>query len=345
MKTKVGLLFIFILSLSCATKGKFFYHIPKEAQLHHSLSIKIDNLNKTKVDSINIYLDDRKITSLAYKNQFNVPIEDPFSLGKHQLKFVLLRGDKEIDKKNVPIEIFAGTKPKIYTYKLIEAYPHDPEAFTQGLEFYKDTLYEGTGLNGHSSLRKTDYKTGKVYKMISLEKKYFGEGITVLNEKIYQLTWQNKKGFIYDLNFNKIKDFSYGKSKEGWGLCNDGKLLYKSDGTEKIWILDPESLKEKSHINVYTDKHKIKKINELEWVNGKIFTNVWMKNAIAIINPKTGEVTGIINLSELIKKLDPAKQHDVLNGIAYYPKNKHLMVTGKFWDKMFEIEIPEDIFQ
>ncbi len=339
MKKIFNLLFILLINISCSTKDIFIYHLPHEAHLNDSIDIKIDNINKSKVDSISIYFDRNKIETIPFKEKFSLKVPSSIHLGKHKITLVLLRINKEIDKKDFPIEIFAGLKPQIYTYKIINIYPHDPQAFTQGLEFHKDTLYEGTGLNGHSSLRKVNYKTGEIIKKITLDKKYFGEGISILNNKVYQLTWQSGKGFVYDLNFNKIKDFSYEKSKEGWGLCNDGKVLYKSDGTEKVWILDPESLKERSFINVYTDKHKIKKINELEWVEGKIYTNVWMKNALAIIKPETGEVTGIINLSGLIKKLDPSIRHDVLNGIAYNPKNKHLFVTGKFWDKMFEIEV------
>jgi len=345
MKKILSFLIIILLQYSCSPKDQFNYHVSGEANLQYKIDIRIDNINKTQIDKVQVFLDNQKLTEIAYTPHFSIEATSPFSLGKHQLKIILIREGEKINEKSFPIEVYAGLKPKVYTYKLIKTYPHDPKAFTQGLEFHLDTLYEGTGLNGHSSLRKTNYKTGKILKKIDLEKKYFGEGLSILNDKVYQLTWQSGKGFVYDLNFNKIKDFPYEKSKEGWGLCNDGKLLYKSDGTEKIWILNPESLKEETFINVYTDKHKIKKINELEWVDGKIFTNVWMKNALAIINPKTGEVTGIINLSGLIKELNPNIQHDVLNGIAYHKKNKHLFVTGKFWDKMFEIELPLEIFK
>ncbi len=343
---KLFLLFsLFFLVFSCGKKDKFMLESPGEARLNQDYTLKIHNINHTPVDSVVFYIDGKKSAQEKFTSLVKTRINKKNGLGKHQAKLILTREGKEIFSKTFPLEIYAGVEPVVYEYELINTYPHDPEAFTQGLEFHKDTLYEGTGLNGHSSLRKTDYKTGKILKKIQLDKKYFGEGISILNNKVYQLTWKSNKGFVYDLNFNKLKEFPYKKSKEGWGLCNDGKVLYKSDGTEKIWILDPENLEEKSYISVYTNKHKIKKINELEWVKGKIFTNVWTKNALAIIDPETGEVTGIINLAKLTEKLDPGIRHDVLNGIAYKPSNGHLFVTGKFWDKLFEIKIPGEIFK
>jgi glutamine cyclotransferase len=345
MKKIWSFLAVAMLLISCGKKDKFAIEVPAKVNLNKTFQIKTVNINNTSADSLIVSLDNQKIFQQVYNHTNQINPGNNIKLGKHNLQVKIKREGKIIFKQDFPLEIYAGIKPKVYEYKLINSYPHDPKAFTQGLEFHLDTLYEGTGLNGHSGLRKTDYKNGRIIKKIDLDKKYFGEGITILHNKVYQLTWQNKIGFVYDLNFNKIKDFKYGQSKEGWGLCNDGKALYKSDGTEKIWLLDPDTLEEKSFINVYTDKHKIKKINELEWVNGLIFTNIWTKNAIAIINPATGEVTGIINLSKLISKLDPTIKHDVLNGIAYHPETGHLFVTGKFWDKVFELEIPEEIFK
>ena len=149
------------------------------------------------------------------------------------------------------------------TYKVITEYKHDENAYTQGLEFYNNQLYESTGLNGKSTLRKSDYKSGEILNIVKLDYEYFGEGLTIINDKIYQLTWKNNIGFIYDLDFNKIGNFDYGKSKEGWGLCNDGNFIYKSDGTNKIWILDSETLEEIRFIEVLTNRSKMKNINEL----------------------------------------------------------------------------------
>ena len=236
--------------------------------------------------------------------------------------------------------------PKELKYKIVNTYPHDSKAYTQGFEFYRDTLYEGTGngegkgtgTRGISSLRKTNYKTGEVYKTVPLAQEYFGEGITILNNKVYQLTWLNNEGYVYNADtFEKIKTFKYFKQMQGWGLTNDGKHIYMSEGSEKIYILDPETLQEVDYINVYTKKSKIEALNELEWIDGKIWANVYGRDAIAVINPKNGAVEGIMNLSDLKTKITQHPDVDVLNGIAYNPKTKTIFVTGKNWDKTFEI--------
>src|SRR5690606_594729 len=175
-----------------------------------------------------------------------------------------------------------------------------------------------------------------------LDRSYFGEGLTILNQKIYQLTWRAKKGFIYDLEtLDYTGSFAYNQSKEGWGLCNDGQKIYKSDGTEKIWTLNSETLAEEDYIEIYTNTSRIKSVNELEWVGGKIFANVYQQNAIAIINPKTGAVEGVINLKGLQEKVSQHPGLDVLNGIAYKGEKNKLFITGKNWDKLFEIEYIE----
>jgi glutamine cyclotransferase len=200
-------------------------------------------------------------------------------------------------------------------------------------------LYESTGLNGKSYLRKYDYKTAKVYKQIDLDQQYFGEGITIINDKIYQLTWQEKTGFIYNANTLKLeKTFVYDKDIEGWGMTNDGTYIYQTDKTEKIWKMNPVTQKMIDYVNVYSGSNKIQSINELEWINGKIYCNVWQKDAIAIVNPISGAVESILDMSGLRKFIN-ASPSDFLNGIAYNPKTKTIFVTGKNWDKTFEIII------
>ena len=331
-------LLIILSFISCKKEVKLQVKLA-HAQQNKPIKVRIDNLNNSDIDKIKLSIDNQEYKTFDYNEQISFKLDNNFLLGAHKADFVFMNNDKELKKLETKFILYAENPPTLYKYELINICPHDIDAFTQGLEFYKDTLYEGTGLYGHSTLRKEDYKTGKIYKKIDLDKKYFGEGITLLNDKVYQLTWQNGVGFVYDTNFDLIKKFNYQKSKEGWGLCNDGKVLYKSDGTEKIWKLDPESLKELSYISIYTDKHKITRINEMEWVEGKIYTNVWQKNALAIINPDTGAVEGIVNLSDLHNKVKQHPQLDVLNGIAYDKKNGHLLVTGKKWDKLFEIKI------
>ena len=210
------------------------------------------------------------------------------------------------------------------------------------MEFYNGELYESTWQRGESKLRKVNYKTGEVLKNVDLANEYFGEGLTVLNDKIYQLTWQRGTGFIYNVNtLEKEGSFKYGKSKEGWGICNDDNVLYKSDGTEKIWTLYPKSLIEGDYIQVFTNKGRINNINELEWINGKIYANRYQKNGVAIINPTNGAVEGVVDFSPLKKKVTQHPKLDVLNGIAYNPETNTIFVTGKRWDKLFEVEIVE----
>ena len=203
------------------------------------------------------------------------------------------------------------------------------------------TLFESTGQKGASYFRKYDYKTGKIFKQNNLDAKYFGEGITFVNNKLYQLTWQEKTGFIYNATTLKLeKTFTYEKDIEGWGMTNDGKYIYQTDGTEKIWKMDPNTLKMVDYSNVYSGNAKIKSINELEWIDGKIYANVWQKDAIAVVNPTSGSVEGILDLSGL-RKFVKNPTAEVLNGIAYNPKTKTLFVTGKNWDKLFEIKVSE----
>ncbi len=337
---KYILLFLALGFFSCRKEVDLRLNIKTPVNQGKDFQVIINNINHSEVDKIDIYIDEKKLKTLDYADSFLLNIGDEYKLGTHQMKFDFRTDDELLQSIPTSITVFAPSKPKMLKYKLVNTYPHDIDAFTQGLEFSDSVLYEGTGLNGESGLRVVNVKTGKVLKKIDLDKRYFGEGITILKDKIYQLTWQSGMGFIYDKNsLKKTGEFKYNQSKEGWGLCNDGKNIYKSDGTERIWIINPDSMREADYINIYTDRHKITRINEMEWVDGKIYTNVWQKNALAIINPKTGAVEGIINLSDLHKMVTQHAQLDVLNGIAYDAKSKHLFVTGKKWDKMFEIEL------
>ncbi|MFT6825593.1 MAG: glutamine cyclotransferase [Patiriisocius sp.] len=242
------------------------------------------------------------------------------------------------------ITVLAPQKPILYDYRILETYPHDINAYTQGLEFVGDVLYESTGQYGASSLRKTNYKTGAVEKNIPLKSQYFGEGLTILKDKLYQLTWRKRVGFIYNLEtLKKTGTFAYNQSKQGWGLCNDGTSLYKSDGTSKIWKLNGESLAEEDYIEMYTNNSKIDSVNELEWIDGAIYANIYQKNAIAIINPNNGAIQGVINLKGLKKKVTQHAKLDVLNGIASKGEPNIIYVTGKNWDKLFKIEFFEKI--
>ena len=301
-----------------------------------TIGVNINNKKEKTITKISYMIDGKELIPTKGKLTLDIP-----KLGNKTITATITYEDG-IAKITKSIKLLAANTAVVYTYKIIDEYPHDIKAFTQGLEFYNDTLYESTGKRGYSSLRKIDYKTGEIIENINLDKAFFGEGISILNDKIFQLTWRNKVGFIYDLkSFTKIDSFVYGNSKEGWGLCNDGKMLYKSDGSEKIWAINPKTLVEESFIEVYTNKTKIIKINELEYVGNKIYANTWQSNREVglIINPVSGAVEGVINFSGLKNKVTQHNELNVLNGIAYHPLRKTIFVTGKYWDKLFEIKI------
>ncbi|WP_224482712.1 glutaminyl-peptide cyclotransferase [Robertkochia aurantiaca] len=265
----------------------------------------------------------------------------PEKLGEHTLEAEIIT-DGDTVRIAEPITILAKNSPKVYTYSIVNEFPHDRNAYTQGLEFHNGVLFESTGRRGQSTLRKTDFKTGEVLEEIPLEDQYFGEGITIMNGKIYQLTWQKKTGFIYDLETLERKgSFQYGQSKEGWGLTNDGTKIYKSDGSDKIWILDPETLKETDFIQSVTNTSVFNKANELEYVDGLIYANVWLKDSAMIIDARSGAIIGVIDFRGLKDKVAQHDDLDVLNGIAYHPERKTFFVTGKNWNKMFEVTISE----
>lgn len=298
----------------------------------------LNNKNKT-IDSVAYFIDGKRISSVKGNGKFTLDLNGK-KLGYQNVKaLVYFEGDTV--STGVRVEVGSGITPKLLKYTVVNTYDHDVNAFTEGFEFFRDTLMESTGQNGKSYFAKIDYKTGKTYKKVDLEQQYFGEGITVINDKVYQLTWQNETGFVYDANtMKKLKTFKFDKKVEGWGMTNDGKNIYHSDGTEKIWTMDPETQKLVDFVNVYTNDSKIQSINELEWINGKIYGNIWQKDAIAIINPKTGAVEGVLNLTALRAKVTN-KEAEVLNGIAYNKKTNTIFVTGKNWNKTFELKVTE----
>jgi glutamine cyclotransferase len=226
---------------------------------------------------------------------------------------------------------------ELYTYEIVKTIPHDTQAFTQGLAFYNGELFESTGQYGSSSLRKLDRTTGKVLQRLSLDAAYFAEGMVAVGGKIYQLTWQSGVGFIYDAKtFRQLRTFSY--FGEGWGLTYDGAQMIMSDGTENLRFLDADSLLIRKMLRVTSNGAVVKNLNELEFVNGEIWANVWQTDSIARINPQTGVVTGWIDLSGLQTPAERANA-DVLNGVAFDKERDILLVTGKHWSKMYEIKV------
>jgi glutamine cyclotransferase len=225
----------------------------------------------------------------------------------------------------------------VFGYQIVHVYPHDREAFTQGLQFVDGALYEGTGLNGRSSIRKVELETGKVLQKRSVPEEHFGEGITVWKSDLIELTWQSHVALVYDrTTFEPKKRFPY--PGEGWGLTHDGTNLIMSDGSDELRVLDPVTFSEKRRIKVTAAGAPLRNLNELESVKGEIFANIWQTDYVARIAPDTGKVSGYIDLRGLLTPAERAKT-DVLNGIAYDEKQDRLFVTGKLWPKLFEIKI------
>lgn len=302
-------------------------------------TLEILNPENKAIDSIVYFANGEKIGTVKGGGKMTLDLKDR-KFGYQELKaLVYFEGQNaEVTDR---IEIVSDVEAKVLNYTVLNTYPHDIGAFTEGLEFFRDTLLESTGQKGQSYFRKYDYKTGKVYRQVDLESQYFGEGITAIGGKIFQLTWQSNIGFIYDANTLKLeKTFKYDKPIEGWGMTNDGQYIYQTDGTEKIWKMDPATQKMVGSVNVYWSANKIKSLNEIEMIGGKIYGNIWQKDVIAVIDPKNGAVTGVIDLSALRKEIK-SPQAEVLNGIAYNPKTKTIFVTGKNWDKLFEIKVNE----
>lgn len=228
--------------------------------------------------------------------------------------------------------------PRTYTYRVIESYPHSTDSYTQGLLFADGVMWEGTGEYGHSRLQRIDLETGRTDVVATLPRSEFGEGIALLDGKIYQLTWENNKAYVYDAATGRqLRTFAY--AGEGWGLTTDGERLYMSDGSEYLRILDPETFRVQRSVPVTVRGAPVQLLNELEWIDGKIWANVYVTDQIVIIDPASGIVEGVIDLRGLLPDEEIAPDTDVLNGIAYDAASERIFVTGKRWSKLFEIEI------
>ena len=347
----LGTLFISCDDKKNTEKNTFSINTSHLKQLYHEndvLKLSINADENSKIDSVAYFLNEKKIGSTAANGILEFPLNQE-KFGMITIKATVFQ-NKEEQEVQSKIEFAPAQAPKILSYKILNTYPHDRKAYTQGLEFHGDVLFEstgngagiGTGTKGTSSVRKVDHKTGKVTQITELPESVFGEGLTILNNKVYQLTYQNNEAYVYNIEtLEREKTFPYFHKMEGWGLTNDGTNLYMTDGTEKIYIVDPATFKEIDHINIYTHNKKVEAVNELEWVNGKIYANFYGSAGIAIINPKTGAVEAVADFSDLYNKVDRHPDLDVFNGIAYNPKTKTFFVTGKNWDKMFEIEFTE----
>ncbi|MFK5878940.1 MAG: glutaminyl-peptide cyclotransferase [Flavobacteriaceae bacterium] len=334
-------LFISLLFISCDDNYNFKLTTPKKLNITQELTISFADKNNNPIDSVLVSIDGKLIKSNA---NFNATIDiNDYKLGRHTITAIAFYTNKTKKLSNTVI-FMADKAPHLYTYKIINSYPHDKNAYTQGLEIHNGFLYESTGKNGKSSLRKVELKTGKVLQQIDLDNQYFGEGMTRFGNQIFMLTWQKGIGFIYNFEtFEQKGTFKYKNSIQGWGLTNDGERLIKTDGTERIWFLNAKTQAEESFIEAYTNKREVAQLNELEYIDGKIYANIYQQNSILIVDATTGKVEGVADLNGLKAEMEKtqklAPQEEVLNGIAYDKENKKLYVTGKNWGKLFEIEL------
>lgn len=280
---------------------------------------------------------DEIIDSLKTEQKEYIWNSSSAKVGNNALNFMLYE-DGQKYQSSIQITLFPSKSPESLNYKVIKVFPHDRQAFTQGL-FYKDGfLYEATGLRGESTVRKVELQTGEVIRSFAIPTEIFGEGITYYDDKIVQLSWNSGRGFVYRFtDFKLLEEFRY--SGEGWGLEHNKGRLYMTDGSHTIRILSDQNYSLIETLEVYDDEGPVQYLNELEFIKGKLWANIYRHEKIAVINPATGEVEAYINLKRLLPMTDYTAQTDVLNGIAYDAEKDRIFVTGKKWPKLFEIEV------
>lgn len=296
---------------------------------------------ESKAKSIALYIDGNRV----HENEGGaMDFKYPSSLGSGgqiKIKGLVTYEDGTNSRRNMGIKIVAAQAPEKLTYQLVNTFDHDHTAYTQGLQYdlKEDLLFEGTGNYTESRLLKTRIGESEALLDVAIPDEFFGEGISLLNDTVYQLTYKKKRGFYYDRTFNKLGEFTY--PSEGWGLCNNGENLIMSDGSAKLFFLDPSTFKIVKTIQVFSDKGPIHNLNELEYVDGIIYANIYTSNLIAKIDAESGMLLALINMEGILKKEDVKAKIDVLNGIAYNPTYQTFYVTGKWWPKLFEVRFVE----
>ena len=292
-------------------------------------------------DSVLIYYDGKSVAAL--KNtpwEYTIPGSFTISAGRKALKAVAYRGGKARSSVARFMVILSDIIPKRYGYKVINEFPHDRTAFTQGLFYYNGLLYEGTGQETGSTLREVELNTGKVIRQLNLSAELFGEGITLFKDRIYQVTWRSKVGFIYDREtFSQINKIYY--QSEGWGLTTMNDHIVMSDGSNILYIIEPEMFTVVSRLEVYNNEKMVDQLNELEYINGEIWANIWNTDLIARIDPASGKLIGYVDLKGILKDPGTDTSVNVLNGIAFDTEGGRIFVTGKNWPKLFEIRVTE----
>lgn len=311
-------------------------------RLNDPIKVVINQTDNDKIpDSVLIHFDGKTVTTIK-TSPWVYSISQAFTktTGRKSLKVTAFRGGKTQNPITRFLIIHSDIVPKRNGYKIINIYPHDKEAFTQGLVYDKGVFYESTGQITSSSLREVESETGRVIRQHNLDASLFGEGITLYSDRIYQVTWQNKVGFVYDKStFKVINKINY--STEGWGLTTVGNKIVMSDGTNILCFYDTDMFTVVSRIEVYDNEKKVDQLNELEYINGEIWANIWMTDLIARIDPVSGKVLAYIDLKGILPESERNPEPDVLNGIAYDRDSRRIFITGKKWPKLYEIRLTE----
>jgi glutamine cyclotransferase len=313
-----------------------------EFKLRDPIKVSLAPEDEAKLpDSVLVYFDGKAVAAIKSAPwECIVPSAFTTTTGRKSLKITAYKGGRAKTTITYFLIIMSDVIPGKYSYKVIHAYPHDRGAFTQGLFYNNGVFYEGTGQEAGSTLREIELKTGKVLRQLNLSPSLFGEGITLYKDRIYQVTWQNKVGFVYyKSTFEQINKIYY--QTEGWGLTTMNNQIVMSDGTNVLYFFEPEMFTVTSRIEVYDNEHLVDSLNELEYINGEIWANIWMTDLIARIDPATGKVIAYIDLKGILNDPETDTSINVLNGIAFDPDGKRIFVTGKNWPKLFEIQLTE----
>ncbi len=299
------------------------------------LSLELNLPDTEGIDSIVYLLDEQKLAVMKPGEKYTLAT-DSLNMGNRILTARVYRGS-DMQEGSASVLIKPAKATEKWTYQVEATFPHDTSSYTQGLEYHDGIFYESDGEYGSSTVRKVDPKTGKVLKSVDFPDDYFAEGLSLVGNRIVLLTWQEKMGFVLDKSsLEMISDFPYQNSREGWGLCNDGKKFYKSDGSNMIYFLNPETYQEEGFIEVYDQNGAVDQLNELEFIDGQLFANIYQSRRVVVIDPQTGAVTAEIDFSGLSVTNSNA---DVLNGIAHDAATGRIWVTGKKWNKLFQIKL------
>jgi glutaminyl-peptide cyclotransferase len=349
-KPSVGIIFLAILicSFSCSNSPSRsrkpvvqinIESINRKITSGDDLTIGINvKVKDGEIQDTKLFVDSILLTS-SKDAEFNFALKKFDNVGMHTIKAVATKTDGVEGTYYKTFEVLSDVIPEKYGYEVVQSYPHNETFFTEGLEIHNGFVYESTGENGKSGLYKTNLKTGKTIQSIKLSDKYFGEGITIFNDKIFQLTYKTKIGFVYNLENMAVIDSFHFESAEGWGMTHDEKYLIMSDGTNILTYINPTNFKTVKKLQVYDDKDAVVYLNELEYSEGYIYANVWTTNLLVKIDPKTGKILEKIDLEGILSLPNSGKQVDYLNGIAIDPVTKKMYVTGKLYPKLFEIKL------